>query len=109
MGFLAFLPVIGASVVFIPATILLLIQGKIGAGLGFLLYNVTYSAVIEYFIKPRLIGQGMHMNTIFVFIGIIGGLKLWGILGIVYGPLILTILFTLLEIYRLEYRDTADP
>jgi predicted PurR-regulated permease PerM len=109
MGFLAFLPVIGASVVFIPATILLLVQGKIGIALGFLIYNATYSALIEYFVKPKLIGQGMHMNTIFVFIGIMGGLKLWGILGIVYGPLILTILFTLLEIYRLEYRDTTNP
>lgn len=104
MGFLAFLPVIGASVVFIPATLVLLIQGKIGAGIGFLIYNAVYSAAIEYFIKPRLIGQGMKMNTIFVFIGILGGLKLWGILGIIYGPFIITIIFTLFEIYRLEYR-----
>jgi len=108
MGFLAFLPVIGASVVFIPATIILLVQGKTGASLAYLIYNVIYSAMIEYFIKPKLIGQGMRMNTIFVFIGILGGLKLWGILGIVYGPLILTIVFTLFEIYRLEYRTTKN-
>ncbi|NLD36028.1 MAG: AI-2E family transporter [Desulfatiglans sp.] len=104
MGFLAFLPVIGASVVFIPATLILLIQGEIGAGIGYLIYNAAYSIVIEYFIKPRLIGKGMKMNTIFVFIGILGGLKLWGILGIIYGPFIITIIFTLFEIYRLEYR-----
>ncbi len=106
MGFLAFLPVIGASVVFIPATIVLLIQNKVGAGIAFFIYNATYSIIIEYFIKPKLIGKGMKMNTIFVFIGILGGLKLWGILGIVYGPLILTIIFTMFEIYRLEYRPT---
>lgn len=104
MGFLAFLPVIGASVVFIPATIILILQGKTGASIIYLIYNASYSAMIEYFIKPKLIGQGMRMNTIFVFIGILGGLKLWGILGIIYGPFILTIIFTLLEIYRLEYR-----
>lgn len=103
MGFLAFLPVIGASVVFIPATLVLLLQGKTGASLVFFIYNASYSACIEYLIKPKLIGQGMRMNTIFVFIGILGGLKLWGILGIVYGPFILTIIFTLFEIYRLEY------
>ena len=104
MGFLAFLPVIGASAVFIPATIVLLLQGKIGISIAFFIYNATYSIAIEYFIKPRLIGKGMKMNTIFVFIGILGGLELWGILGIIYGPFIITIIFTLLEIYRLEYR-----
>ncbi len=103
-GFLAFLPIVGASVVYIPATIILLIQGKFGVAIGYLIYNAIYSISIEYFIKPRLIGQGMKMNTIFVFIGILGGLKLWGILGIIYGPFIITIIFTLFEIYRLEYR-----
>ena len=106
MGFLAFLPIIGASVVFIPATIVLLLQNKIGYGIAYLIYNATYSIAIEYLIKPKLIGQGMKMNTIFVFIGILGGLKLWGILGIIYGPFIITIIFTLFEIYRLEYRPT---
>ncbi len=106
MGFLAFLPVIGASVVFIPATIILLLQDKIGASIAYFIYNATYSMIIEYFIKPKLIGKGMKMNTILVFIGILGGLKLWGILGIIYGPFIVTIIFTLLEIYRLEYRPT---
>ena len=104
MGFLAFLPVIGASAVFIPATIVLLLQNKIGASIAYFIYNATYSIIIEYFIKPKLIGKGMKMNTIFVFIGILGGLKLWGILGIIYGPFIITIIFTLFEIYRLEYR-----
>ena len=106
IGFLAFLPVIGASAVFIPATIILLLQDKIGASIVYFIYNATYSVIIEYFIKPKLIGKGMKMNTIFVFISILGGLKLWGILGIIYGPFIITIIFTLFEIYRLEYRPT---
>jgi predicted PurR-regulated permease PerM len=104
IGFLAFLPVIGASVVYIPATLVLLLQGNTGAGIAYLIYNAIYSIGIEYFLKPKLIGEGMKMNTIFVFIGILGGLKLWGILGIIYGPFIITIIFTLFEIYRLEYR-----
>ena len=103
---MAFLPIIGASVVFIPATIILLIQGKTGLGIGYLAYNVFYSSIMEYFIKPRLIGKGMHMNPLLVFIGLLGGIKLFGILGIIYGPLIMTTFFTLAEIYRLEYKET---
>ena len=106
VGFMAFLPIIGASVVFIPATIILLIQGKTNTALGYLAYNVLYSSIMEYVVKPRLIGKGMSMNPILVFIGILGGLKLFGILGIIYGPLIMTIFLTLAEIYKLEYKKT---
>jgi predicted PurR-regulated permease PerM len=105
IAFMAFLPVIGASVVFIPAGIILIVQGKFWLGIGYLIYNVLYSSIIEYVIKPRLIGKRMQMNSFFVFIGIIGGIKLFGMIGIVYGPLIITIFLTLAEIYRLEYKD----
>ena len=105
IAFMAFLPIIGASVVFLPAAAIILIQGKTGLAIGFLAYNVFYSSVIEYLIKPRVIGEGMQMNSVLVFIGIIGGIKLFGILGIIYGPLIITIFLTLAEIYRLEYKE----
>ncbi|MGD2126731.1 MAG: AI-2E family transporter [Desulfobacteraceae bacterium] len=107
IGFMAFLPIIGASIVFIPATFILLLQGKQGIALGYLAYNACYSSIMEYLIKPRLIGKEMRMNPILVFIGIIGGMKLFGILGIIYGPLIITIFLTLAEIYRLEYKETT--
>jgi predicted PurR-regulated permease PerM len=105
IAFMAFLPIIGASVVFVPAAAIMLIQGKMGTGVVFLIYNLLYSSVMEYFIKPRLIGKGMQMNALLVFIGIIGGMHLFGILGVVYGPLIITIFLTLAEIYRLEYKE----
>lgn len=105
IAFMAFLPVIGASIVFVPATLILILQGKTATGIGFLVYNLFYSSIIEYMIKPRLIGKGMQMNSLLVFIGIVGGIKLFGILGIIYGPLIITIFLTLAEIYRLEYKD----
>ena len=76
-----------------------------GLAIGYLIYNVIYSSIIEYLVKPRVIGKGMQMNSLLVFVGIIGGIKLFGILGIIYGPLIITIFLTLAEIYRLEYKE----
>jgi len=105
IAFMAFLPIIGASIVFIPAAIILFLHGKTGIAIGFLVYNLVYSSVIEYIVKPRVIGKEMQMNSLLVFIGIIGGIKLFGILGIIYGPLIITIFITMAEIYRLEYKD----
>ena len=102
---MAFVPIIGASFVFVPATVILMIQGKFGTGFAYFLYNMVYSGFIEYLVKPRLLGKGMQMNSLLVFIGIIGGIKIFGILGIIYGPLIITIFLTLAEIYRLEYKE----
>jgi predicted PurR-regulated permease PerM len=105
IGFLAFLPIIGAAVVFIPTTIILFIQGKWETGIGYLIYNVCYSGFIEYVLKPRFIGREMKMIPLLVFLGILGGLKLFGILGVIYGPLIITIFLTMAEIYRMEYKE----
>jgi predicted PurR-regulated permease PerM len=105
MGFMAFLPIIGASVVFVPTTVMLMIYGETGTAMGFLIYNLAYSSTIEYLLKPRIIGKGMRMNSLLVFIGIIGGIKLFGVLGVIYGPLIITVFITLAEIYRLEYKE----
>jgi predicted PurR-regulated permease PerM len=106
IAFAALLPVVGSSIVFVPATAILALQGKHGTAAAFLIYNVFYSLVMENVVKPKLIGKEMRMNSLLVFIGILGGLKMFGILGIIYGPLIMTIFFTLADIYRLEYRDT---
>jgi predicted PurR-regulated permease PerM len=105
IGFMAFLPFIGASIVYVPAFIILILQGQTGTALGFLVYNGAYSLIMEYLFKPRMIGKGMRMNALLVFIGILGGIKLFGILGIIYGPLIMTIFITLAELYRLEYKE----
>ncbi len=105
IGFMAFLPFIGATIVYVPAFIILILQGQTGTAIGFLVYNGAYSIIMEYLFKPRMIGKGMRMNALLVFIGILGGIKLFGILGIIYGPLIMTIFITLAELYRLEYKE----
>lgn len=105
IGFMAFLPFIGATIVYVPAFIILLLHGETGTAIGFLAYNGAYSIIMEYLFKPRMIGKGMRMNALLVFIGILGGIKLFGILGIIYGPLIMTIFITLAELYRLEYKE----
>lgn len=107
IGVMAFVPIIGASVVFIPATVTLYVQGEVGLAIGYLIYNAFYSLVMEYVVKPRLIGKGMKMNPLLVFIGVLGGLKLFGVLGVIWGPLIMTIFLTLAEIYRLEYKEVV--
>ncbi len=109
MALLAFLPIVGIGVVFIPAAIYLFLTGRIAAGIFFLVFYVLLSGSIEYFFKPKLVGQRVQMHTLLVFLSIIGGLKLFGILGIIYGPLVVTAFLTLADIYEASYRELVEP
>jgi len=108
MGLLAFLPILGIGGVFVPAAVLLFLQGRIGAGIFFLIFYIVLSSGIEYFFKPKLVGQRVRMHTLIVFLSIIGGLKLFGILGIIYGPLVVTAFLTLAEIYQASYQQMIE-
>ncbi|MDH3829938.1 MAG: AI-2E family transporter, partial [Desulfobacterales bacterium] len=59
--------------------------------------------------KPKLVGKRVQMHTLLVFLSIIGGLKLFGILGIIYGPLVVTAFLTLSDIYESSYRRIVEP
>jgi predicted PurR-regulated permease PerM len=108
MALLAFLPILGIGGVFVPAAIFLFLQGRIGAGIFFLVFYIVLSSSIEYFFKPKLVGKRVRMHALIVFLSIIGGLKLFGILGIIYGPLVVTAFLTLAEIYQASYQQLVE-
>lgn len=103
MALLAFLPIVGISVVFIPAAIYLFLKGRIAAGIAFVVIYVLITGLVEYLLKPKLVGQRVKMHALLVILSILGGLKVFGILGIIYGPLIVTAFLTLTDIYRANY------
>ncbi|MFH1217748.1 MAG: AI-2E family transporter [Pseudomonadota bacterium] len=103
MAILAFLPIVGIGLVLGPAAFVLLLQGKIGQGISMILFYIFLSFSVEYLLKPKMVGDKVKMHTLLVFLAIIGGLQLFGIMGIIYGPLIVTGFLTLAEIYTANY------
>jgi len=95
--------------VFLPAALYLILQGRLAAGIFFVVFYILLSGGIEYFFKPKLVGKRVQMHTLLVFLSIIGGLKLFGILGIIYGPLVVTAFLTLADIYESSYRRIVEP
>jgi predicted PurR-regulated permease PerM len=104
IAFFAFLPMVGASVVLVPAAAYLFIIGETGNAIGFLAFNAVQVGVLEYGVKTRLIGGSSQMNGVLVFVGIVAGLSVYGLMGLFYGPLVLTMFLTLAEIYKDHYR-----
>ncbi len=105
MAIMAFLPLIGASVVYIPAGLFLIATKHYLAGTMFFIFFGLMSVTVEYLLKPRLVGQQAKMHTLVILLAIIGGLSTFGILGILYGPLILTAFFSLVELYKKTYES----
>ncbi len=105
MGILAFLPIVGIGAILGPAAVLLIIQGQIIQGVGLAIFYILLSMIIEYLLKPKLVGNQVQMHTILVFLSILGGLNVFGILGIIYGPLIITGFLTLSGIYVENYEQ----
>jgi predicted PurR-regulated permease PerM len=108
MALLAFLPIIGIGVVFLPTVIFLFLKGRIGASIFFLIFYLLLSGGVEYLLKPRVVGKKVQIHTLVVFLAIIGGLKVFGILGIIYGPLIATAFLTLTDIYHASYQKMVE-
>jgi predicted PurR-regulated permease PerM len=108
MAVLAFLPIVGIGVILVPTAAILMISGHIGQGVLTLLFYMSLSFLVEYLLKPKFVGSQVNMHTLLVLLAILGGMSLFGILGIIYGPLIVTAFLTLSEIYLKGYKPTID-
>jgi len=97
-------PIIGTALVWVPVVIYLLIAGDSLPALGVVVFGIC-SSLVENLIKPAFISKRTKMNTSLILIGMIGGLLLFGILGIILGPLIIAYLLIVLELYR----DKGSP
>ena len=110
-GFLAallsLLPIGGAALVWIPGVFYLLLTGETLQGILLAVWGTILVSLPDNFLKPMLIGKKAKLPTFFLFIGILGGLKVYGLLGILFGPLIVTLLTAFVQIYREEYAERS--
>lgn len=109
VAFLAVIPFIGPTVIWVPIAIYLIITGiKLGSTLIFVkgillaVYGAVVLSAIETLLKPKIIGDRAKLHPAIVFIGVIGGLSLFGFIGFFLGPIILAVFTTLIKIYEKE-------
>jgi predicted PurR-regulated permease PerM len=102
---LAFIPLVGISIIYVPACIYLFIIGKTVASIILFVYCTVVSLVVENWFKPRFVGNRAEINSTLVFLSIIGGMSVFGIPGIFYGPLIISIFLTFVDLYHKRYTD----
>jgi predicted PurR-regulated permease PerM len=99
----SFIPFLGAASVWIPSAIYLFIQDQEMAALGLALYGALVISVVDNILKPLIIGEGTKVPVFLLFFTILGGLKVYGFLGIFLGPIIIALGMAFLTIYREVY------
>ena len=95
----ALVPGIGTTIVLAPAILYLFVSGKTIFGFGLLLWGVIAVGLIDNLLGPKLVERGTRLHSFLVLLSILGGISFWGPLGFLLGPLTLSLLFALLEIY----------
>lgn len=107
MILISIIPVAGASLIVIPSGIIMLFTGNIWEGV-FLIAMGSLISVSDNFLRPKLIGNDTQMHGLLVFFATIGGLLVFGVMGFVIGPIIMSLAVALWEIYAMEFRVQLD-
>ncbi len=98
-GLASFVPTIGTSLVIIPAILYLLLLGGVGQALGLLIWGILAVGMVDNLLGPVLIQKGLKIHPLLILLSALGGLSLFGPIGFLAGPVCLSILFALLDIF----------
>jgi len=102
----SFIPMVGTSLVWIPISLGMALNGEIGRAALFFVLSAVCVAMLDNFIRPVLLHERLKIHPLLIFFAILGGVSIFGFNGIVLGPLVLILFFSALELY--EGFDDAD-
>lgn len=98
-AFCSFVPLVGSSLVWLPASIYLMATGHVGRGIVVIAICGGMAAVMDNVVRPWMISGRSSLNGLLVFISVLGGIGVFGVLGIVLGPIVVATAASLLDVY----------
>lgn len=102
-GVLSLVPFVGAAGVWIPCTIYLAATGDYVRSVILLAYGSVVISMVDNVLRPLLIGGQTRLPTLFLFFGILGGVQVYGVLGLFLGPVLLAIAMAFIRIYQEQF------
>jgi len=104
---ISFVPWFGTALTIVPAIFYLLISDRTAAALGLTIWGAVVVGLIDNLLNPKFIGARAKVNPLLVLVSVLGGLQVFGAMGFVVGPIVLSIFLALLELSRLKQLDTV--
>ncbi len=108
MAFASLIPIVGVTVIYIPAAAYLALQGQWESALFVFFWNAVLASLTDNLIRPLFVQGGSGMSVFWVLLSILGGVQLFGFAGLLYGPLSFAFAMIMLSIYEEEFSTILD-
>lgn len=102
MAFVCMIPVAGSFLVWLPLSIYLMVRGYWTRAVILIVWGALVISTIDNFLRPKLVGSQTKLHELLVFFSVLGGISVFGLLGIVLGPVVLAITLGLLQTFHIQ-------
>lgn len=102
---MSMVPGIGTAIVWLPGVIILSMGGNYAAAIGLLAFGILVVGGIDNFLRPRLVGKDTRLHELLILFGTLGGILMFGVAGIIIGPIVAALVVTVWEIYGVAFQD----
>ncbi|MEN8006711.1 MAG: AI-2E family transporter [Candidatus Krumholzibacteriota bacterium] len=109
MVVLSVIPGIGTGLIWVPAAAILIAGGHMAKGVGLAIFCGLVVGSIDNVVRPRLVGKDTQMPDLLILLGTMGGIMMFGVLGLILGPIVAALFVTIWEIYGVVFRDVLPP
>ncbi|CZF79218.1 AI-2E family transporter [Grimontia marina] len=108
MAFASFIPVVGTALIWLPAAGYLLLIGQWEWAAFLAGWGVIIVGSVDNILRPLLMQGNSGMNTLLIFFSLIGGLHVYGLMGLIYGPIIFSLTLVLFRMYETEFHSFLE-
>ncbi|TKB27122.1 AI-2E family transporter [Desulfopila sp. IMCC35006] len=105
MAVMSIIPALGTAIIWFPALIILALSGNFTGVFILIILCGAVAGNLDNLVRPRLVGKDTEMHDLFVLFGTLGGLSMFGLLGIIIGPLVAALFITVWEIYGDVFKE----
>ena len=108
-GVFAYFPIVGTMIVWIPVVLFMLASGHNSSALFLTIYSIIVTGNVDYLTRLTLMKKLGDIHPMITVLGVIVGLNLFGFIGLIFGPLLVSYFIILVKIYYSEFSDSQNP
>jgi predicted PurR-regulated permease PerM len=102
---MSMVPGIGTAIVWLPGVVILAMGGHYATAVGLLIFCILVVGGVDNFLRPRLVGKDTRMHELLILFGTLGGILMFGVAGIIIGPIVAALVVTVWEIYGVAFQN----
>nr|MCR5698211.1 AI-2E family transporter [Treponemataceae bacterium] len=106
--FFSFVPMFGCAIIWAPIGITMCFTSSVWQGILFLLLSAIFVSGLDNFLRPMLLKDRIKVHPLVIFFAILGGIKIFGLNGLILGPLVIIMFFTLLDLLSSDGKEESE-